>query len=48
MTYNKPEIVKSAEAVNAIQGSSSKTLVQADNIPLGNQFSAPAAYEADE
>jgi hypothetical protein len=47
MTYNKPEIVKMGEAVDAIQGQTFKSILVADSNP-STTHTAPAAYEADE
>ena len=47
MNYNRPEIVKLAGAVDAIQGQMSKSILVADNRP-STTHTAPSAYEADE
>lgn len=47
MFYTKPEIVKFADAVDAIQGQTIKTYPQADNMPSPS-VSTVSAYEADE
>lgn len=47
MTYNKPEVVRLASAVTAIQGQLSKETIPHDNM-VGSTKTAPAAYEADE
>ena len=47
MTYNKPQVVKLAGAVQAIQAHMSKSILVPDNNPSTTQ-TAPAAYEADE
>lgn len=46
MEYKKPEIVASAEAIVAIQGTKNGQLVDSQNIHLPMQTAA--AYEADE
>ncbi|HSZ00424.1 MAG TPA: hypothetical protein VK788_13065 [Terriglobales bacterium] len=47
MTYKKPEIAKSAAALEAIQGMTSKSVTPEDNV-CGSQIQTPSAYEADE
>ncbi len=47
MTYNKPEVVKFADAVDAIHGQTSKSVTPHDSV-TGSQIQTPSAYEADE
>ena len=47
MTYNKPEVVKCADAVDAIQGQMTKGVTPHDNVS-GSLISTASAYEADE
>jgi len=47
MFYIKPEVVKLADALDAIQGQTFKSVAPADNMP-SNTVSTVSAYEADE
>jgi hypothetical protein len=48
MTYNKPEVTKLASSVEAIQGSSNKSLPVAIEVQNGALVATSTAYEADE
>jgi len=45
MKYDKPEVVKVANAVHAIQGESKETDITSDNL---SEFVTTTAYQADE
>jgi len=48
MTCNKPEVTKLASSVEAIQGSSNKSLPVAIEVQNGPLVATSTAYEADE
>jgi hypothetical protein len=47
MRYDKPEVIKVANAVNAIQ-SGEKAIVALDSDGTGSSLQTTSAYEADE
>jgi hypothetical protein len=48
MLYRKPEVMKSVNAMDAIQSLGSKVKDVADNINGGTEEATPSAYESDE
>jgi hypothetical protein len=48
MTYNKPEVTKLDNAVNAIQSGLFKTSIYVDSRHTSEENATASAYEADE